>query len=235
MKSRNWFWGLFFVAAAVFVVASQTGSFVQIGMLSLLATLLIAAIVVHSAVRRNFFGVFVPASFLYLVYRQPLALPKISFWLLLLAAVLASIGFSFIFHTHPHHHWDHCDRDMSRFHTVTENDDDNNPVAKVSFGGSSRYLHGDCIQTGQFSSSFGSLEVFFDQAQLSPEGAEIFVDVSFGSLELYIPKTWKVIDKVRVSLGSVENDVRLSHPAEDAPQLTIKGETSFGSVQIHYI
>lgn len=235
MKSRNLFWGLFFVAAAVFVVASQTGSFVQIGILSILATVLIVAIMIQSAVHRNFFGVLLPVPFLYLIYQQPLTLPQISFWLLMLAAVLAGTGLSIIFHTHPHHHWVHGCGAGGRFHTVTENDDDNNPSAKVAFGGSSRYLHGDCIQTGQFEVSFGSLEVFFDQAQLSPTGAEVSVEVSFGSLELYIPKTWRVIEKVRVSLGSVENDVHLSHPEADAPQLTITGDASFGSVQIHYI
>lgn len=235
MKSRNLFWGLFFVAMAVFVIASQTGSFVQISVLGILATVLIAAIVIHSVLRRNFFGVFVPASFLYLIYRQPLALPGISFWLLLLAAVLASVGFSFLFHSRPHG-WGCCRHpDMKRFGKYEESGDDNNPSARASFSGSSKYLHGDSIKSGQFSCSFGSLEVFFDEARLSPEGAEIYLDVSFGSIELYVPKQWKVIDDVRVSLGAVENDIRLPRPGENAPRLTLTGSVQFGNVEIHYV
>ena len=37
MKNRNWFWGFFFLLSAVFVIASQIGSFGQIGFISILA------------------------------------------------------------------------------------------------------------------------------------------------------------------------------------------------------
>lgn len=235
MKSRNWFWGLFFLLAAVFVIASQIGSFGQIGILSILATVLIAAIIIHSALERNFFGVFMPFAFLYLIYRQPLHLVEINLWLLLLSALLASIGFSFLFRSHPHHPWA-CSHDGGdQFVPTSESIDDNNPYAKVSFGASSKYLHGDCLKSGQFASSFGSLDVFFDQAQLSPDGAEIFLDASFGTIKLYIPKHWKVIDSVRASLGAVENDARLNQPSENAPRLILTGNVQFGSIEIHYI
>jgi len=235
MKSKNWFWGLFFLLAAVFVIASQIGSFGQIGIISILATVLLVALLIHSVMNRNFFGVFLPLALLYWIYQQPFQLMPISPWLLLLSAVLASIGFSCIFRTYPKK-WVHCHQgDTERFTQTTENIDDNNPYAKVSFGSSSKYLHADCLKGGQFYSSFGSLEVYFDQAQLSPDGTEIFVDCSFGDIELFIPRNWRVIDNIRTSLGSVENDVRVSNLEKDAPELTITGNVSFGSIEIHYI
>lgn len=232
MKNRNWFWGVFFLVAAVFVLASQFGSFGHIGLFSILATVLLVALLIEGLIDRNFFGIFVPIAFLYMIYQQPLHLVVISIWLLLLAAVLASTGLSMIFHKHPHYH---CHDKHEEFYQTTENIDDNNPYAKVSFGSSSKYLHGDCIKTGQFTSSFGALEVFFDQAQLNPEGAEIFLDCSFATIKLYIPRHWIIRDNVRASLGSVENDVRLNQPAENAPRLTLSGTVQFGSVEIHYI
>jgi len=236
MKNKmNWFWGGFFILAAIFVIASQLGGFGEIGFASMLATVLLAAVLVKSVASREFFGIFICLALLYLIYQQPLGLMEISFWLLLLAAILLSIGFSFIFHNHhqrricyEHGEWQHT-------HQTREDIDDNNPYARVSFGASSKYLHGDCLRSGQFSVSFGALELFFDQAVLSPEGAEIELDCSFGAIKLYVPRTWRVIDRLRTSIGGVDNDVRLARPEEDAPQLTVSGTVSMGGVEIHYI
>ncbi len=251
MKNRNWFWGFFFLLSAIFVIASQTGSFGQIGVLSISATVLLAALGIHSAIERNYFGVFIPLALLYLIYQQPLHLIGISLWLLLLAAVLASIGFSILFHSHPHKFhsnpndnavfsrgsddWHSWHDGSEHFTQTTEDIDDNNPCTKISFGASSKYLHADCLKSGQFFVSFGALEVFFDQAALSPEGAEIFLDCSFGAIKLYVPKQWQVIDHVRAGLGAVENDIRMAHPDENAPRLTLKGNVQLGAVEIHYI
>ncbi|MGX8710895.1 MAG: LiaF transmembrane domain-containing protein [bacterium] len=234
MKSRNWFWGIFFLLSAVFVIASQTGSFVQIGFVSVLATVLLAALLISSVVHRNYFGIFVPLAFLYVIYQQPLHLARISLWLLILAAVFASMGFSFLFHRHPKNHmyWHHGSGSIQ---PTTENIDDNNPYAKVHFGSSSKYLHGECLKGGQFDVSFGALELFFDQSQLSPDGAEIFLDCSFGAIQIYVPRSWKVIDKLNTSLGGVDNDIRLAHPEGNAPQLTLTGNVQFGGIEIHYI
>lgn len=236
MKNKNWFWGLFFLLSAVFVIASQTGSFGQIGFLSILATVLLAAIIIRSLADLNFYGVFIPLGLLYLIYWQPLALIYISPWLLLLAAVLAGIGFSFFFHKHPHKAVCSCSHDeIEHFNQTSENIDDNNPYAKVTFGSSSKYLHADCLKSGQFIASFGALEVFFDQAQLSPEGAEIFLDCSFGSIKLYVPKHWRVLDNLHASLGGVDNDTRLSQPNENSPRLTLTGSVQLGGIEIQYI
>ncbi len=234
MKNRNWFWGIFFILAAVFVIASQTGAFGQIGIMTILATVLLITLMIQSIFKRNFFGGFLSLALLYIIYRQPLHLIAISPWLLILAAIFASIGFSFFFRSHPHKMF-HCHSDCERFTETVENIDDNNPYAKVSFGASSKYLHADCLQSGQFFVSFGALEIFFDQAQLSPEGAEIFLDCSFGAIKLYIPKHWQVIDHLHTSLGGIDNDIRLTHPDENAPQLTLKGNVQLGGVEVHYI
>lgn len=246
MKNRNWFWGFFFLLAAIFVIASQIGSFGQIGVLSIAATVLLAALCIHSAIERNFFGIFIPLALLYMIYQQPLHLIQISIWLLLLASILASIGFSIIFLSHTHHSHSHIDTFLSDdwhgshdgtecFNQTPENINDNNPCIKVSFGSSSKYLHADCLKSGQFSVSFGELAVFFDRTLLNPDGAEIFLDCSFGDIKLFVPRNWLVIDHIRTGLGSVENDGRMSHPDENAPRLTLTGHVQLGDISIHYI
>ena len=234
MKNKNWFWGIIFILSAVFVIASQTGSFGHMGILTMAATVLLAAMIISSIVNRNFFGIFLPLAFLYWIYAGPLNLTDISIWKLIIAAVLISMGFSILFRSHPKA-WVCEHGKYDRHSTTTENIDDNNPYANVSFGSSIKYLHSDCLKSGQFSSSFGSLEVYFDQVQLDPAGAEIFLDCSFGSIKLYIPKEWRVLENVKTSLGSIENKIRLSNLPENAPKLTLTGNVSFGSIEIQYI
>lgn len=234
MKHTKWFWGTFFVLSAVFVIASQVTDFVQIGIWSLIGTILLAAIIVHSIAHRNFFGIFVPLAVAYEIYWQPLKLPEISFWVLLAAAILASIGFSSIFRKRPpkcYYKWEKS----NCFEHTSESSDDNNPIVKVNFGASTKYLHSTALKAGQFYASFGSLEVYLDQAQLSPEGAEIYVDCSFGSIEFYVPRHWRVKNNVHASLGSADIGERHSFAESDSPILTITGNVSFGSVEVHYI
>ena len=238
MKNRNWFWGLFFLLAAVFVIASQTGSFGQINALSLAATVLLVALGVHSVIRRDFFGVFIPLALLYAIYQQPLDLMQISVWLLLLAAVFAATGFSVLFHGKWHGHGSgSCGGPHGRWEEDSGPEDlgGDSPYAKTSFGSSSKYLHTDCLKKAQFSLSFGEMDVFFDQARPAPEGAEVLLDCNCGKIKLYVPRGWEVVNHVQTSLGTVEIDSRMSPPDSPAPLLTLSGNVSLGNVEVRFI
>lgn len=232
MKNRNWFWGILFLLLGVFVVASQTDAFQKIGFLTYLLAALLVSLIIQSIFSRNFFGIFVPMVFIYNLFQQPLSLPSISIWVLLAAAVLTSIGFSILFKVRPKNI---VNIESHSFNQTKESLDDNSPYAKVSFGASSKYLHGNNINKGQFIASFGALEVYFDQAQLSPEGAEIYIDCSFGAVKLFVPKTWRVTDNLHVSLGGVDNHCKSGSPAENAPHLNLVGNVQLGGVEIEYI
>lgn len=234
MRHQKWFWGVFFILSAVFVIASQVTDFMKIGLWSILGAILLLAVMIHSVAHRNFFGIFVPLVLLYGIFWQPLGLIHISIWVLLAAAVLASIGFHFIFRNRPPQWWK-SEENGGRFHATTESSDDNNPQAKVSFGASTKYLHSTALQTGQFDVSFGSLEVYLDQAQLSPDGAELYVNCRFGAIELYVPRSWRVKGNVQASLGAAEINEHRSDAAIDAPLLLITGNVSFGAVEVKYI
>lgn len=233
MKHNNWFWGVFFVLAAVFVIASQVPSFTKIGVWTIVATVLLAAVFIQSLIHLNFFGTFLSVALAYILYQIPLDLYFIAPWFLILAAVLLSIGFHIIFRKQAKYQYN-AKNNKENTQSIEEIDD-NNPYAKVSFGACSKYIHADSLKSGQFYTSFGALEVFFDQTQLDPTGAELYVDCSFGEIKLYFPRNWHVIDSINASLGSVKNESRLNNPSENAPILKVKGNVSFGSVEIHYV
>ena len=238
MKKRNWFWGLLLLFVAVFLIAMQFDAFGEIGGVTILATALLCAIIIYSLFKLNYFGIFAPLAFLYMIYWEPLELVRISPWLLILVAILLSISFSIIFpHRKKHNHHIYCNTNFKHDSIDSgENLDGNNPCVKCSFCSNSKYLHSDNLKSGEFAVSFGELSVYFDQVALSPEGAEVFLDCSFASLVLYIPREWKVIDKLQATLGSVENKNRFATTtAENAPTLTLKGGVRFGEIKINYI
>lgn len=238
MKRRNWFWGIFFVAAGFFVVASQVGGFMHLGFWSIVATVLLAAAFIGSIVDVNFFGIFVSAALLYAIYQRPFGWPLVSVWLLLLTAVLVSIGLGIIFHGRPRRRrvWrKYCPESCGSRGTAEEYVDGDSVSISESFNESSKYLHAECLRQANIANSFGKLSVYFDNVRLSPEGAEVYVDVSFGKMEMYLPREWRVVDQVRVSAGAVTNDSYGKAVSADAPVLTVRGRVSFGNLELIYV
>ena len=238
MKHRNWFWGIFFLAAGFFVVASQLGGFIDLGFWSIVATVLLVATFIGSLVSVNFFGIFVSSALLYSIYQSPLDWPYVSVWLLLLTAVLISTGLSIIFHGRFHRHWTkrkYCKENWVGHGSTEEYINGDDVTISESFSEVSKYLHAECLRQAHIASSFGSLNVYFDGVTLSPEGAEVNVDVSFGKIALYIPKGWRVIDQVHTSAGAVTNNMRGIGFAADSPTLTLRGRVSFGNLEIQYV
>ncbi|WP_411677228.1 LiaF transmembrane domain-containing protein [Caproicibacter sp.] len=236
MKHRNWFWGIFFLAAAIFVIASQIGAFIQIGFWSVAATVLLAAVLISSLTDLNWFGMFISIALLYLIYQQPFHLVVFSFWQLMVAALFASIGFSMIFHSRRHYWgWCHHGWDGDSHPRSEENIDGNEILVKTSFSESCKYLHSDSLKSANLSSSFGKLSVYFDQVQLSPEGAEIRIDESFGEMVLYLHRNWRIVDHVHAAFGAVNSDRNDVQAEPGAPAVTLTGSVSFGNLSIRYV
>jgi len=118
---------------------------------------------------------------------------------------------------------------------IEEGDDENNPYISVSFGAASRYLHADRLESAELNCSFGSLEVYFDNVTLGPNGAEVNVNCSFGSIEIYVPSHWRVIDDMNSSLANAEVSRKLQGNDNDAPTLRVTGSVSLGNVEVNRI
>lgn len=240
MKNKSWFWGVFLILAAGLAIASQLGGFGYLSVWSLLATIALLALIVYSIASRNAFGIFIPIALLYAIYRVPFNLPRISLWILLIAAVLLSMGIEMIFHNqlknYRNRHWEKDHHIASNFSHSDQVGDDNHPSISASFTESSRYLHASALQSGNFSVSFGSLNVYMDNVALDPAGANIKVDCSFGSMIIYVPNHWTVNEQIHVSIGDAKNETRF-YSAEnvDSPVLNVYGNVQFGEIKICHL
>ena len=237
MKSKNWFWGIFFVTAAILVVVNQFGYFNDVGLFSLLLTLLLLPIIVKSILCLNFAGILFPAAFLCIIYAKPLGVTNLTPWTVLLAALFGSIGLSILFHKRKYsdfHFQNNCRHNKNEnFKNVINSPDENVISFGVSFGASVKYVNSQELRKANLSANFGSLKVYFDNAGLSQEGAEINFNISFAEVKMYVPKTWNLVNNINVSLGGVEE--KNSRGKSEGPVILLTGNVSFSGVEIIYV
>lgn len=234
MKNKNWFWGLFFLLSAVFVVFGQTWLHHKIGITSILATVFLVLIAIESISSLEYFGFFISLSILYIIYSKPLNLMYISPWLLISSAILISISFSLLF-TKRNKKTIYSYDIANQISKISENGDDNNPYVKVALNSTSKYIHSEDLQSGHFINYLGVLDVYFDDVQLRTDGAKLYIDCVLGSTNLYIPRNCKVVDNINTYVGDVKNHTERTKLSEDVSCITLTGRAVLSDVNIFYV
>ena len=104
----------------------------------------------------------------------------------------------------------------------------------TSFGECIKYVNTENFERANIKCSFGDVKVYFDNAKIPSGRADIYLDVSFGDVDLYIPRDWNVVNKTQAFFGDV--DARMNNALNpDSPILTIHGNVSFGDAKIIYV
>lgn len=236
MKKRDVFWGLLFVVAAVLVIIDGIGYFPQIGFLKIALTVILAGIIIKSTMYLSFPGILFPMAFICIMYSEQWNIQALTPMPVLLTALLGSIGLSMIFKKNNlwlHHCWNHNHHHEEHFSEVINEPDGNVVSCSASFGSSMKYINTDNFEKGYIKCSFGAMKVYFDNAEIKSGNAEVYLDISFSGVELYIPKTWRVVLDVNTSLGGIDEKNRNHGSA--SPVLTIKGNISLSGVEIIYV
>jgi len=233
-RFSNFFWGLFLIGLAAFLIMNQLQDFTQLGLGSLIGAFLAAVILFYCLIYLQFTYLPIPLAILYFVFGSYLGLPEIPTWTVILATILAVIGLSYIFqrsHFHVRAPFVHVKGGKHKIHTE-ESSNDNNPSVSVSFGSVSRRLSADSLESAQLDCNFGALEVYFDKVELNPNGAEVNINCKCGGIELYIPRSWHVIDKTSCAMGGVDVANCFAAPGENVPRLTLTGNISIGGMEV---
>lgn len=237
MKIKNVFWGIFFLLAAVLVIVNQLGYLAGINVFSLILTIFLVGIMIKSAMYINFGGILFPFAILGIIYAEPLGIQELVPWPILAAALFGSIGLSFLFHRSWKNRWQEFKNkyyNEEGFEEIINDADSETVKCKVNFGSSIKYVNTEDFKKGYFFCSFGAMKLYFDNAKIQGTEAEIYVENSFGAMELYLPKDWNIINEINCSLAGVEE--KNSKPyKEGAPQVTIKGKASFSGIEIIYV
>ncbi|MDY5912044.1 MAG: hypothetical protein SPJ62_08590 [Inconstantimicrobium porci] len=229
MKNKNIFWGLAFIILAVAIGLDAFGYFGNIGIFKIISAVLLAIIIIQSVFHVHFWGIFIPLAFIGILFKTELGIANLTPWPILGIAILFSIGFSLIF---KKSHFNCC---ISHNHHYTDRiiNDDPSCDCSVSFSSIVKYINSDNFECSKIDCSFGSASIYFDKAHIQGDSAQIIVDVSFGSVELFVPKNWNIIKSADSSFGGIEE--KNNNAVKDGPTVYLEGDISFSGVTIYYI
>ena len=85
------------------------------------------------------------------------------------------------------------------------------------------YIRDDYIKT---------LNVSFEGAEVPSKQIDVSCDASFGTIYLYLPRNWRVINKVSASFGGCDDKAINSNPDSADVTCTIVGSASFGEIRL---
>ena len=240
MKNKSIFWGLSLILIAGLIILRSIGTaqIAEFSTAAIIISIFIFVLVVSSLFKKEFFFAFaVMGAGYYFIYSDYLfkeyQIGYIKWYYILIAILLLGIGFEIIFGKPKNNswvHWDKCnyDRDANSEHIDGEYIE-----CRCRFGGCTKYIDSKNLKRGIISCSFGGVELYLTDAELSPEGAVIDLNVSFGGVEIYIPKSWRVENNLKAILGGV---TKKNNPKDsETPVLTLNGEVILGGIEIVYV
>lgn len=111
---------------------------------------------------------------------------------------------------------------------------DNVVYITALFNGVKKFVRAPEFEGGDLRTTFGNLNIDFTQSTLSPDGARLTVQCSFGKTTIYVPRTWAVVNNMSISLGTINDDRGFSNDVTH-PRLEIYGQVTFGEVVIIYV
>jgi len=103
----------------------------------------------------------------------------------------------------------------------------------VTFSTVTKYLNDQHFTRGSADVSLGEASIYFDNCRIEGPSAQFVVDVSLGSLSLYVPSDWRVHVNVDNSLSAIQHQ---ENPcALTSKDFYITGDVSLGNLEIIYV
>lgn len=238
MKKRN-LWGLLLIFSAFYLIADLMGWNANLpSLFTMVLTLIFVSISVSSIPKLDFYGMIMPLSFIGILYSKELTIADNNRWTIVFAAFLLSSGLNVIFKHHRLKRKYSSSTFEYRYDIPTDDYQASDSAedhirVDVSFSSRTRYVRSNNFTYADLRCDFGSLEVYFNDAQFNPRGSIINIDCNFGSIKMYLPKGIRVENNVEVSLAS--NDDQHHYQDPNAPLVQIRGDVSLGSLEIVYI
>lgn len=237
MRKSNIFWGIILVLGALLILLNSFGVHLGFGGFKLWIGIILGAALVRSVISVNIEGVCFSAALLIITFAKELGVSPVNWLQILLVALLMSVGLNLLFgdkirRSRRERREGH--RGMGQYEQVVDGRDYDHIEVSVKCGSVVKYVNSDNFVSGDLRTAFGALVVYFDNAIIQNASAEVNVDVSFGAMKLYVPKTWKVENYISNSFAGVDERGK-SQWTEGGKILYLKGNISFGAVEIYYI
>ncbi len=242
MKNKdNIFFGVLCIVIAVFIVWNQLVGGWEISVFKVGITACCLLIAIDSMKKMHFGGFFFPIAIICIILDDELGIAAtgLSAGAIFVVAILCTVGLNLIF---KNQRWEkkieRKEAYWSQSHQGNETDGkkmDGEKVSVVSkFGSAIKYIHSDNFQSAYVECKFGSLEVYFDDVLMGGAQAEVTVNIFCGGTTLYVPRTWRVDNRISCSFGAVDESGK-NISESDSNCLILKGYVEFSGLDIQYI
>jgi len=209
------FWSVVFLVIGISLLLQSVGVVnIQIAFWQIVAGALLLVVAIRNLIRFEWFGFFLPFALIITIFERDiegvLGVEDLKLWSIWAAAVLLAIGLSLV---------------VKKRHVYN--------AGYTQFGASTRHLKAPELKDVNVECSFAGTKIYIEDGE-PPEGAVINLNVSFGEVEIYVPRDWQIIDDVRKSLGGVTEK---NMPSRDKKTKTLRltGSLNFGGVEINYV
>ncbi len=217
-KSKNSiFWGIVLIGAAVMLILQGVGVKLGYGISAwrIILGALCLAWLIDRLIERHFTEIVFPLAFIFLIFESPIAyalgraeddLDLISNWIVLLAALLLTIGLKSI---------------------VPERE------GRRSFdrlGSSTVYLDAADLAGASIHDHMGTVQAFITNRQNYQNGGLINIHNNMGSVKLHIPREWTVTVNTHDNLGRVNVPIQPERVYDHTVALDI--HDNMGSVDV---
>lgn len=232
MKTKNFFWGLFFILAAAFIIINQIGLNGELSFIKVTGGILFLAISIEGCIHRSFSKTIFSLAFIGILFASELGIESLTPWPILLVALLLSIGISILFPNHNHK----CCGFSGDFKENVEMFDDNSETITCysKFGGSTKYINSDNFRQAEIISHFGGMKLYFNNAVVQPGVTPVIkLDCSFSGVEIQIPANWKIENNASSSFGAIEE--KNHEYGDNIIEVRVIGSVSFSGIEIYHV
>lgn len=251
-SGKKAFWGIYFILAAVLLICYRVGwlhfgGFLGVGFWGIMISIFLLGFTIKGIITRNVGEIIFSIAFIIIIFDGPLGIEYLTPWYVLGAAILLSIGLGMIIKP-KNKGWNNfsynggCNQSgqfqndscNTNNRAEAENVEGERVWFKTNFGSGIKYVKSNNFQYADLTTSFGSMKVYFDNAIIQP-GTDPVINVnnSFGCIQIYVPRTWHMVNQARSAFGCIEEKNQSS--TNGAPTVRITGSTDFGAVEVYYI
>lgn len=224
IKSSKIFWGIMLIVVAVLLILDAIGILAPIsGILGEISLFRVAIglgllyFIITRLVKGKIASIFIPLSFIFMLFERNVATVCgleneniISNWLLLLCAIIISIGVGMI---------------SGNFRFVINGRSD-----RGNFGNSVEYIDSsDFSSIRVIENNLGAYNVHFENIdQYNGEGT-LKIENNLGSVNINVPSSWRIEMNIENNLG---HTTQAGNGEAYGPKIRITGENNLGHIQI---
>ena len=240
IKKHNLLPGLTLITIAIVMMGSAMGLIPDIPWFRLFGAVVLGSWTFKALMDRDFFGTFFSASLIAWLFEKEFMIEHLTPFPLVVAAAFLGIGLNMLIgkrkkvisfeYSDEKGHWREGSIEDAR---KEEWQDGRTVILSNVFNSTSKYVNATSFSSANLENTFGSANVYFNNANVYNGEGTIELENNFGRMNIYLPGKWRATISQESAFGHVSIHGEPNRDM-DAPHVVIKAESNFGELNIFF-